>query len=229
MLDTENKIPFFIKEKKLKNDSKAYEYSSKEYFSVFCEYVQGYLCERINSALRLGSTDDYTVLLDIQKMDKMFANLPDTMKTEAPMRVYRGTSLHGDLGDILSGKSDSDIYTDKGFVSTSKDKEVAKVFCALKKDAVLLDIVIPKGSLVLDDEKLPSYAGSLKLQREVLLPRNAQFRILSYDDKSRVVKALYLGQHEPLELPKVFVHSASDILSDRNKELIELYQKKSFR
>lgn len=195
-------------------------------FSAFREYTQGDLCKEINSALRLGCTDDFTVLSDIRKMDKMFANLPDTMKTKAPMRVYRGTLLCGELGDILSGKSDSNVYTDKGFVSTSKNKEVAKVFATLKKDAVLFDIIIPKGYLVLDDEKLPSCVGSvIKPQHEVLLPRNAQFEILSYDENTRVVKVVYLGQKKPLDMPKrVSEVSGFDILADINKGMLTCHK-----
>lgn len=199
-------------------------------FDVYKRYTKNGYFEKINNALRTGYTNDFFVQDDIQALDRLFQKMPTQIIPKTDMTVYRGTFLTNELNDILQGKSKTDIFTDKGFVSTSRSKQVAKQF-ANHEDKILLKITVPKGSKVIDDERLPSYVASImKGEQEVLLPRNAQFKVLSYDEKSGIVDVLYLGQKQPLEMPKFFEHSGQDILSDLNKnslliEKIPLYNK----
>ncbi|MBQ8887097.1 MAG: hypothetical protein IJY61_05280 [Candidatus Gastranaerophilales bacterium] len=199
-------------------------------FDAYKRYTKNGYFEAINNALRAGITNDVFVLNDIQALDRLFEKIPTRVIPKTDITVYRGAFLTNELKDILQGKSKTDTFIDKAFVSTSKSKQVAKQF-ANNEDKILLQITIPKGSKIIDDEKLPSYTSSImEGEQEVLLPRNAQFKVLSYDEKSKIVNVLYMGQKRPLEMPDVFEYSGRDILSDLNKNslLIEktpLYNK----
>ena len=132
-----------------------------------------------------------------------------------------------ELKKIIDGKSSTDIYIEKGFASTSKDKVVAKCFAFMDdQEKILLRIQVPKGSKVIDDEKLPSYARSKMIaEKEVLLPRNAQFKITGYNPKTKVVDAVFIGQKQPLTMPEFKKFTGMDILSDINKINIDKFNK----
>ena len=194
-------------------------------FDVYKRYTKNGYFEKINNALRTGYTNDFFVQDDIQALDRLFQKMPTQIIPKMDTTVYRGTYLTQELNDILNEKSNTDIFTDKGFVSTSRSKQVAKQF-ANHEDKILLKITVPKGSKVIDDERLPSYVASImKGEQEVLLPRNAQFKVLSYDEKSGIVDVLYLGQKQPLEMPTLFEHSGFDVLSDINKNSLLIDKK----
>ncbi len=178
------------------------------HFNSYKEYTKNGLFEKINGFLRYGITDDIFTENYIRNLDKLFETLPKKLRNTVPLEVYRGIKL------------DSDIYLDKGFVSTSKSKSIAKQF--MGEDGVLFHIIIPRNSVIIDDEKLPSYARSfMKTEQEVLLPRNAQFKILSYNPKTGIVEAEYIGQKQPLEMPpKVIIASHQEICGEYNKILL---------
>lgn len=196
--------------------------SSSKDFEAYKRYTQNSFFEQINGALRSGLTDDYFVLNDIECLDRIFKTMPDEATPKEDMVVYRGTYLSKDLKDIIDGKSSTDIFVEKGFASTSKSKNVAKSFAyAENPDKILLKITIPKGSKVIDDEELPSYARSkMQAEQEVLIPRNAQFKILSYNPRTKTADAIYLGQKYPLKMPEVIKVSGADILSNINKIMV---------
>ncbi len=126
---------------------------------------------------------------------------------------------------IISGKSKTDVFTDKGFVITSSDREIASMY-AQRDNAVIMHITVPKGSNIIDSAKLPkSKCQILKNQKEVLLPRNAQFKITSYNPKTKVVEAVYLGQKYPLTIPENKFNSGAAALSDLNKTLLNFQVK----
>ena len=205
-----------------KLDTTTAEWCLRREFDAYKRYTQNGYFEKINSALRCGITTDQFVNDDILAIDKLFLTMPNKLRTKSPMTVYRGTVLTQELKDIINGKTQSNIYTEKAFVSTTKSKQVAELF-ATKEDGIIMKINIPRGSSIIDDENLPSYASSkMGSEKEVLLPCNAQFRILSYDPLSRIVEAEYIGQKQPLEIPRIMEikYSGRDILSNLNKEFI---------
>ena len=205
-----------------KQDTQIEEWCSSKEFGAYRRYTQNGYFEKINFALRFGFTNDFLVNNDILSLDKLFETLPNKIKNKTPLTVYRGTILTKELKDIINGKAQNNIYTDKGFVSTSKSKEVAEQF-AQKEEDIILQITIPKNSTIIDDEKLPSYVCSkMNSEKEVLLPRNAQLKILSYNPQNKIIKAEYIGQKTPLEIPRITEakHSGQDILSNLNKEFI---------
>ena len=196
------------------------EWAPAKLMSVFSRYTQNSYFEQINNALRSGYSESILVNDDIEALDKLFKLVPNKLKNKTPMTVYRGALLTKELDDILKGKSKTDIYTEKAFVSTSKSKQVAKQF-AMHGDKIILEIELPKNTTFIEDSMLPSYARSkMSNEEEVLLPRNAQFKITSFDPKTKIVKATYLGQKQPLEMPEIFEYSGSDMLSNLNKNLL---------
>ena len=196
------------------------EWAPAKLMSVFSRYTQNSYFEQINNALRSGYSESILVNDDIEALDKLFKLVPNKLKNKTPMTVYRGALLTKELDDIIHGKSKTDIYTEKAFVSTSKSKQVAKQF-AMHGDKIILEIELPKNTTFIEDSMLPSHARSrMSSEEEVLLPRNAQFKITDFSPKTRTVKAIYLGQKQPLEMPEIFENSGSDMLSNLNKNLL---------
>lgn len=213
------KIQFSYKDLN-KEDQVVDSWCSSRDFNAYRRYTANGYFEKINSALRTGYTDDICVEDDILALDRLFQQVPKQITPKTDMEVFRGVSLKKELTDILQGKSDTDIYVDKAFVSTSKSKQVAKQF-ALGEDKVILHITIPKGSKIIDDYYLPSYVRSkMAGEEEVLLPRNAQFKITNYNPKTKVVDAIYLGSKCTSEMPQLYRYSGRDVLSDLNKTFI---------
>ena len=202
------------------NSKDCEDWAPSKLMSVFSRYTQNSYFEQINNALRSGYSESILINDDIEALDKLFKLVSNKLKNKTPMTVYRGALLTKELDDIIHGKSKTDIYTEKAFVSTSKSKQVAKQF-AMHGDKIILEIELPKNTTFIEDSMLPSHARSrMSSEEEVLLPRNAQFKITDFSPKTRTVKAIYLGQKQPLEMPEIFEYSGSDMLSNLNKNLL---------
>ena len=210
----------FEKKNKYNTNLEIDNWCLSRHFNSYKEYTKNGLFEKINGFLRYGITDDIFTENYIRNLDRLFETLPQKLRNTVPLEVYRGIKLNPELEQLINGKLDSDIYLDKGFVSTSKSKSIAKQF--MGEDGVLFHIIIPRNSVIIDDEKLPSYARSfMKTEQEVLLPRNAQFKILSYNPKTGIVEAEYIGQKQPLEMPqKIILQTHQEIFGEYNKILL---------
>lgn len=210
----------FEKKNKYNTNLEIDNWCLSRHFNSYKAYTKNGLFEKINSFLRHGITDDIFTENYIRNLDRLFETLPQKLRNTVPLEVYRGIKLNPELEQLINGKLDSDIYLDKGFVSTSKSKSIAKQF--MGEDGVLFHIIIPRNSVIIDDEKLPSYARSfMKTEQEVLLPRNAQFKILSYNPKTGIVEAEYIGQKQPLEMPqKIILQTHQEIFGEYNKILL---------
>lgn len=184
---------------------------------TFARYTQNSYYEAINQALRTGYTDDLAAIYDIESLDKLFTLVPNKLKNKQPIVVYRGAKLTDELNQILQKKTGTDVYTEKAYASTSRNKQVAKRF-AMQPQNIIFEITIPINSTFIEDSMLPSYARSkMSGEEEVLLPRNAQFKITNYNPKTRIVEVTYLGQKQPLEIPQFYKISAQDALAQMNK------------
>ena len=196
------------------------DWAPDELMRVFAKYTQNSYFEDINNALRSGYSKDELVNYHIEALDKLFKLVPNKLKNKTEMTVYRGARITKELDDILQGKSKTDIFTEKAFVSTSKDKNVANRF-ATRKDKIIFEITLPINTTFIEDSMLPSHARSrMSGEEEVLLPRNSQFKITDFDPKTRVVKATYVGQKLPLDMPEIFEYSGASLLSEVNKSLL---------
>lgn len=219
-----NKIDNYINYKESdridKIDTATYEWVYQKEFGAYKRYTQNGRFEQINTALRNGFTDDILVNDEISRLDKLFETLPQKLKNRTPIQVYRGVALNYDIYNFLQGDIEGKVFTDKAFVSTSKDRYTARNF--MGKDGVLFKITIPKNSTVIDDTRLPSFAQSfMNTEQEVLLPRNAQFRIISYHPETKTVEMEYIGQKHPLKMPDVINQNLGlDILSEHKKVLL---------
>ncbi len=109
------------------------------------------------------------------KYDAQFAALPPL---ERECVVYRGRLKHWANGDrnidfdIVSKANPGDIITpDTGYSYTAMDRRTANGFTAAKKeDGMMYQIIIPKGAKV---SRNGEHGG------EILMPRNAQYKVVS--------------------------------------------------
>lgn len=215
-----NPLKYIEKIKKPLNKQK-FLWCSSNVANSYRRYTEDSYYHSINNALRTGITDSAAVIADIENLDLMFNTLPEDMKNQRQIDVYRGMTFTSELKSALQHTNGTNILTEKGFISTSKDKKIAQNFAAMD-DKVVMHIVIPEHSTILDDEQMPDSIRSAKRnEREVLLPRNAQFKILSYNPESNIIEAVYIGQKKPLKKPQfVYERSYDCILSDLNKSTI---------
>lgn len=96
-----------------------------------------------------------------------------------PITVYRGTA---DI-DFQVGEE----FIDRGFVSTSQSKQLAKtMFATTHAGKVLATIHVPKGARVLNlggrlrGRIHGDAAQAIGSEEEILLPRGSRFRVLKY-------------------------------------------------
>lgn len=142
--------------------------NNSPYAKVISDYVTD--SDPINKYLYTGSTSrDYNTRMlewQVKTLDRLF----DKKEVRAPMNysVFRGAS-----GKLEKGKH----YTFKGFMSTSRDPNVADNFSADEKDSVLIKINVKKGQRILDlDNAHPDLSNSD--EGEHLLPRNTKLKII---------------------------------------------------
>jgi len=141
--------------------------------SALIEY-QNFGYERVNGALRHGSFGGAR-----DNMREISA-LDNAMITPAPesMVLYRGLR-----STVLRGLRVGKVYTDKGFMSTSWDPDVAlrgASAAAYELDEeMVLDVHVPKGFPL----AFPSAMGigGWRREREVILPRGTRYIVRSID------------------------------------------------
>jgi len=111
--------------------------------------------------------------------------------TDRDLVVYRGMqskSLQNKFTGF-GGKSfePGQVFTDKGFVSTSLDRGVATSFAGSKQQphGVVFEILVPKGFHALAQRREP-----MEEVAEVILPRNSKFRYVG------VQKWVDAGKHQ---------------------------------
>lgn len=144
----------------------------------------------MNGHLRQGKYESPEVKESIAILDSV---MKTAAKTQESVTVYRG------LAKLPEGLKSGSVFIDKGYVSTSTDKGAADKIAREAKDdiPIVMQIKIPKGKPALSMEHA---TGKTKYstEREVLLPRNAKFKIerLEYmpgDKPYFVAYAKYLG------------------------------------
>jgi hypothetical protein len=160
------------------------ELSDNERSSLKYYVGSGYTA--INSYLRKGKEIYQVGLDDIANLD---AILGRASLQEAKV-VYRG--LDSERFDRTFGElKEGDIITDKGFVSTSEDKDVAKAFMMGSKEAGgVAEIHVPKGYKAISVIEALSKGGSgvYEAESEIILNRGSRFKVLSRD-KGLVLEA----------------------------------------
>jgi hypothetical protein len=152
-------------------------------------YYQGDAYD-INSRLREGNADGWTV----EQMDAAF----DQNKAKKDMTVYRKVNSgqlqaltnewmaeHPELRfpDLHEGGQ----YTDKGYSSTSKSTSQPRYQLnsgEFEGDTELV-IKVPKGAKAIDLQPIADrgLTEGMASEQEILLPRNAKFKVVSIEDK----------------------------------------------
>jgi hypothetical protein len=134
---------------------------------------KGGMFGEINGFLRTGEMPLLSPT-PISKIEGYVKSLDKAVRVpvEKDIVVYRGGKLMGGVGSII---------TDKAFVSTSLVREKAEKFVSMKRDKLLWEITVPKGTHI----GLPF--GTAPTEFEVLLQRGSQFRITGIE--KNVVRA----------------------------------------
>ena len=147
------------------------------------DYQETGLYDPLNSYLRTGKlapTSDTAAFADDlfqggfdspeskgwakQQIEDMDAAIAKSRTTEQ-LVTYRGLPA-----SVVASVSVGDVIRDKGFSSTSLDREVAEGFA--ERDGAILRIIVPKGSKALYADPIVD----LK-QHEVILPRGSGFKV----------------------------------------------------
>jgi hypothetical protein len=126
----------------------------------------------MNRYLREGGRVERKTLDYIAEIDRALSDNP------APARiiVYRGVSET--YADELAGNglAIGDIIRDKGYLSTSRRKDVAEGFMS-GDEGLLFVVQIDPGALALDVSAFSDYPH----EAETLLTRDAPLRVVGYD------------------------------------------------
>jgi hypothetical protein len=145
----------------------------------------------INNALRSGDENDWTSgsqQRTIRGLDRAFDYGAQSLTEDTV--VYRGMDKDA-IGELKEG----DTFTDRGFNSTSIDKEAAEIFTRMEDDegdetsGYLAHILLPKGTKVISPEvssknltkKAKALLKGQSLQggeQEVLLRRGTTYRVI---------------------------------------------------
>jgi hypothetical protein len=177
-----------------KDSDKHPEYDFNSEDSPNIEYYTNVGSWEINGLLRTGKVpkDSNSDKEEINDWIKSLDN--EIGKTSAPrdLVLFRGTSGTGT--EVFEKLKVGDIYTDKGFVSTTLDIKVAPEFMSTAtggkfdsrpiEKGYVLEISVPKGSKALS---VNSYfknvsgrygpSGDIRKEDEHILPRNTKFRV----------------------------------------------------
>ncbi|MCK9596429.1 ADP-ribosyltransferase [Candidatus Pacearchaeota archaeon] len=158
----------------------------KKDYNILKNYIDN--GHKINTELRFGGTN---FSKEIISLDKSLSKI----KTSTNIIVYKGMSK-----EYFSRFKKDDLWLDKGYVSTSIDKDKAEFFSKFfrtstteKRASYLIKIKLPKGTnfLYLGSVKGTPYSddGYAPL-KELLLPRNSKFKINTIKDNEAEAELL---------------------------------------
>lgn len=129
----------------------------------------------VNQALRKGKPIPAADRKEMKLVDEAFSKA----KTTEPMEVYRGIGPSD--SDMFANLKLGDSFQDKGFVSTSTDKDTADNF-SRGDTPTMLQINVPKGSKAISVDSMSVFkkGGMAKRsENEILLNRGGSFKVLS--------------------------------------------------
>lgn len=134
---------------------------------------------RINEALRDPQISEDGVQEWIDGMDRAIASAP---LTKEEMTVYRG--IKGNGLDFFEGLKKGDVYTDKGFTSTTLDTDVATIFSTNSMyQGIVLRMKLPAGTEGLYPTSVLGLSSISSREAEFVLPRDSKFKVLNNEGK----------------------------------------------
>ena len=127
----------------------------------------------------------------VATLDSLFNNEQKVMRTTKDITLYR--ALQPDLSEAEKDTLTTigGIYTDKSFVSTTTDFNVAKRFQSL--DNPILKIEVPKGTKYFDMDALFNIDRQHWQEKEYLLNRGSRFEVTGFDVLNNIINVKYLG------------------------------------
>jgi hypothetical protein len=145
-------------------------------FKYAVDRYQSMLGHTMNEALRdpLISTDGVATI--IAGVDGAIEYAPSL---NVPITVYRG--VRGNGLDFFKSKRVGDVYSDKGFSSTSLDPAIGVKFADSR--GILLRMKLPAGTKGVFPASVTGMHSQFSREAEFLLPRDSKFRILSNEGK----------------------------------------------
>ena len=162
----------------------------------------------------------------VSKLDRLFSRAP---YASSDMVVYRGVSR--DYADILKSYDIGDVFIDRGYSSTTLDRDEARVFASTpgedSSQGVILEIAIDGRGIY-----VPAFLGGEgdgnDDEREFLLPRGSVFKVVSKgidaDAKTPVIRVAVVDveTEEVLSEEERSEHLGEEISSIADDILVEL-------
>jgi hypothetical protein len=138
------------------------------------EYT-GTMYQSVNQALRKGKPVPAADRKEMKLVDEAFSKA----KTTEPLEVYRGIGPMD--ADKFAGLKVGDTFEDKGFVSTSTDKDTAENF-SRGDTPTMMHVQVPKGSKAISVDSMSVFKKggyATRSENEILLNRGGKFKVLS--------------------------------------------------
>lgn len=134
----------------------------------------------INEALRDPQISEDGVQLWIDGMDSAIKAVPATI---TPMTVYRG--IKGNGLDFFESLNAGDVFTDKGFFSTTLDTNIATKFSVAGSmyQGIVMRLNLPIGTKGLFTSSVTGLQAPSSREAEFVLPRNSSFKVLNNQGK----------------------------------------------
>jgi hypothetical protein len=135
----------------------------------------------VNQALRKGKPIPAADRKDMKLVDEAFSKA----KTTEPLEVYRGIGPSD--SDMFANLKAGDSFQDKGFVSTSTDKDTADNF-SRGDTPTMMQINVPKGSKAISVDSMSVFqkgGHAKRSENEILLNRGGSFKVLSIKPAKR--------------------------------------------
>jgi hypothetical protein len=160
-----------------------YDYDTMDgtYLEAYC----GPYSNDINGFLRTGEYGDYDLEEEMPDYLDAMDNLISQTETPREMALYRG--IGGEGYDTFAGMKVGDVYTDKGYVSTTPNPDQLWEFLPANNGGykgTVLEITVPKGTQLLSVKKYfegvsKSFApaDSILDENEHILPRGLKFKV----------------------------------------------------
>jgi hypothetical protein len=144
--------------------------------------------ETLNYSLRTGETGNFLTkeMLNeqVNAMEKAMRAAPGSTKDFLTFRGINGIR-DSKITDFFNDLNKGDVFSDKGYSSTSMKMEFAHKWKG-SADSWLLEIENPKGTKGIMLDGLTS--GTAGREAEWLLPKDSKFQIISKDDKARIMR-----------------------------------------
>ena len=152
----------------------AFSETGSKYVTAVMTYNDAKDYQKINGGLRSGKLSAKFR----ETVDKINELIDKTPGIDKESTVYRGVST-GAFADQILGLQPGDTFQDKGFTSTTKDKDFAERFNSLegRDHGALIQVSLPEGTKGLDMLHYWSDVPRDGRQHEFLLPTNSTFRV----------------------------------------------------